>query len=385
MVGAVVALSLFGGASSAQASSLTVGQVQAIITLLQSFGTDQATIDNVRAALNGATAPGVGNSSNSPASNCLLSTNLSRGATDATTNGQVSVLQDLLGVTPVTGYFGPLTETAVQTWQTSHNILSSGSPSTTGWGVVGPKTRAAMATRCIGTEVTGTPVVQPVSSTTTMIPPSVAPAVTTPTATTTAGTVATSSNPNLVNLDKYVAKLGEVTLQSGLPSETVALIQKKARDEALTMNFQQVYAERVKAALQKRNATTSQSMINRLVQGAIASIQDMFAIHVANAFVPTPFGGFVTYVNPVICDCDPAITQLFVAIPDAPPPVSNIFLTYLDGSEAFPYYTLPLEGVATVGFYSAAVQACYTYIGYSCILVPSFGQITPVVGSSLVP
>lgn len=47
-----------------------------------------------------------------------------------------------------TGYFGPLTEAAVKKWQTEQGIVSSGSAASTGFGVVGPKTRAAILTVC---------------------------------------------------------------------------------------------------------------------------------------------------------------------------------------------------------------------------------------------
>lgn|GEM_PF-2359151 len=47
-----------------------------------------------------------------------------------------------------TGYFGPTTETAVKQWQKEHGIVSSGSPATTGWGSVGPKTAAMMKLSC---------------------------------------------------------------------------------------------------------------------------------------------------------------------------------------------------------------------------------------------
>ena len=46
------------------------------------------------------------------------------------------------------GYYGALTERAVQRWQVKYNIVSSGSPSTTGYGVVGPRTAAAIALLC---------------------------------------------------------------------------------------------------------------------------------------------------------------------------------------------------------------------------------------------
>lgn len=44
----------------------------------------------------------------------------------------------------VTGYFGPLTQDAVSQWQAEHGIVSAGTPQTTGWGSVGPRTAAAM-------------------------------------------------------------------------------------------------------------------------------------------------------------------------------------------------------------------------------------------------
>lgn len=46
------------------------------------------------------------------------------------------------------GYYGALTEKAVQRWQVKYNIVSSGSPSSTGYGVVGPRTAAAIALLC---------------------------------------------------------------------------------------------------------------------------------------------------------------------------------------------------------------------------------------------
>jgi hypothetical protein len=48
----------------------------------------------------------------------------------------------------VSGYFGALTEKAVQRWQAKYNVVSSGSPATTGYGVVGPRTAAAIALLC---------------------------------------------------------------------------------------------------------------------------------------------------------------------------------------------------------------------------------------------
>lgn len=46
----------------------------------------------------------------------------------------------------ITGYYGPVTMRAVQSWQRAHGIVSSGTPGTTGYGHVGPKTRTALTT-----------------------------------------------------------------------------------------------------------------------------------------------------------------------------------------------------------------------------------------------
>jgi plastocyanin len=76
---------------------------------------------------------------------------LKRGSSGA----DVTRLQQFLAQDPsvypegtVSGYFGALTEKAVQRWQAKNNIISSGSPSTTGWGQVGPRTAAAIALLC---------------------------------------------------------------------------------------------------------------------------------------------------------------------------------------------------------------------------------------------
>lgn len=64
---------------------------------------------------------------------------------------QVIALQDFFKKDPaiypegiVSGYFGPATERAVQHFQKKYGLVTSGSPNTTGFGVVGPKTRSKL-------------------------------------------------------------------------------------------------------------------------------------------------------------------------------------------------------------------------------------------------
>ncbi len=58
------------------------------------------------------------------------------------------IVAKLLPNGDATRYFGPLSEAAVRQFQIIHNLVSSGSAKTTGFGVVGPKTRTAILKNC---------------------------------------------------------------------------------------------------------------------------------------------------------------------------------------------------------------------------------------------
>ena len=72
---------------------------------------------------------------------------LNMGLRRGVSGNQVKELQKFLAVEQ-TGYFGPLTEQAVQKWQIKYGIVSGGSQENTGFGVVGPKTRAKISEVC---------------------------------------------------------------------------------------------------------------------------------------------------------------------------------------------------------------------------------------------
>ncbi len=80
----------------------------------------------------------------------VLSQRLALGSTDASTYGEVSRLQTFLGMS-ATGTFDAATQTRVQQWQAQNGVVAEGTPETTGYGVVGPRTRDAMARGCAGT------------------------------------------------------------------------------------------------------------------------------------------------------------------------------------------------------------------------------------------
>ena len=154
-VGVACAVSLFGVAPLSHAASLTSEQISAITGLLQAFGAASATIANVQAVLEGTPAPGGSTATSTPsvngpgnASSCMsLSGTLSMGASGEDVSRLQQFLAQNSSIYPqglVTGYYGQETENAVQRWQAAHGIVASGTPMTTGYGVVGPTTRGEM-------------------------------------------------------------------------------------------------------------------------------------------------------------------------------------------------------------------------------------------------
>src|SRR5579872_1375156 len=103
-MGALAGVFLFAGVGVAHASSLSVLQIQAIVSLVQSFGADPAVVANVQATLNGQPTAALTQSSAS----CVdLPYNLSVGSINHGYSNDVSALQQFLDVNP-TGYFGAL-------------------------------------------------------------------------------------------------------------------------------------------------------------------------------------------------------------------------------------------------------------------------------------
>jgi hypothetical protein len=158
VTGVAVAIALMSAVAiaPAKAAGLTQTQISSIVSLLASFGADQATINNVTAALNGQATTGTGGStgSNPNAGTCpALSRDIQAGSTGADVKS-LQVFLNSMSDTKVsvsgagsmgneTTTFGPATKAAVIKLQIKLGVTPAA-------GYVGAKTRAAIAATCGG-------------------------------------------------------------------------------------------------------------------------------------------------------------------------------------------------------------------------------------------
>jgi peptidoglycan hydrolase-like protein with peptidoglycan-binding domain len=297
--------------------------------------------------------------------------NLSLGSSGAQVVALQKILnQDLATHIPTTGYFGALTRAAVIQFQNKYaTAILTPAGLTQGNGYVGSYT----CTKLTAISGVTTSIISPTLPTITQAPtPLIAPT--------------TPQNPNLKNIDLYIAAIRKNGMKQGLSSTTLSLIEQKIRNEAATttdfrkqffQNQQAIYAKKV-------SENSSSSPLVTFVEKVFSILGSPFTPEKAYAGTGLPFGGYITYVDPVICDCSAfAVTQIFVA--GADPLTSDLLLDYIDGSEAFSSYNIPEPGIAVLGIYEPFIDSCYTYIPPAECIPVSEGTITPEVGSSLVP
>jgi len=140
LIGLTLALALFVVAVPASAASLSQTQISAIIGLLQSFGADQSTINQVAVTLGGS----------APVTNTQC-VDLTRDLTIGANSDQVLMLQRYLKnkgsfTEEPTGYYGFVTAQAVGKLQVSLGIVASSQDRS--YGLMGPRTREMV--RCGG-------------------------------------------------------------------------------------------------------------------------------------------------------------------------------------------------------------------------------------------
>jgi len=257
-----------------------------------------------------------------------------------------------------TTYFGSLTKDAVIRFQNLHpeEILKPNGLSV-GTGIVGPFTIAVIST--LATKSVAVISASPVASSSL------------------SQSAASQTNPNLKNLDKFLATIERVSAKQGVSAAQIAAIKNKImKDVATTTNLEEKFINLVKS----QSSLSYQSLQSDSLFGStLAHIEKI----IKGSFFPkkahaqsaeSPFGGELYYSY----ECDCSDTWL-LDIQPLPPDYATL-LTYMPGSQAYLSYNIP-GATWLLGDYSNS-GVCEIYVGEGCASVSNEGMITPTVGSS---
>jgi len=191
-------------------------------------------------------------------------------------------------------------------------------------------------------------------------------------------------NPNSINLEYSLAQIDTLGKKQGIDPAKLAIIENTIRTTALSTTTN--YAQKFFDSMKYSSTTASLSALGRAngeYQGTFLTrtLVALGLMHVAQAGAGVDFGGRIVGVFP--CTCSPMNVGIILA-PPGPPSYATV-LSYTLGTELFSAHNIPLLGIEVLGDYLPAVPACLQYVGVGCAPTPTWGHITPFVGSSLLP
>lgn len=282
-----------------------------------------------------------------------------------------------------TNYFGPATHRALVVFQEKHRTeILSPLGLTRGTGVFGLKTRVFVLSKSAksGAEKVAYPQPIPTSSSVTPIqtPPPVSPVNTV--------TPSVSVNPNLENLEYAITEVKKIGTSEGVSSADLALVEQSLRDvSATSTDLTKKFLETIVTSKKQAHIDVLNTKLPISPHGVVGKMLVSLGIaKIAHAVAPVPFGGTVVFAAP--CTCSPLA---WLVIINPLPPSYATALSYILGTQVFMTNVAPLSVIpphtaqSFLGEYLAGAPTCRMVVPPGCVVVPTWGTISPFVGSSL--
>jgi hypothetical protein len=190
----------------------------------------------------------------------------------------------------------------------------------------------------------------------------------------TSTTAVSSQNPNLKNIDKFMAALDTIATKQKLPSATLATIKQQVMEEvATTTDLRSAFLKQVEYA--PRVSATNDSFGDRILATIEQAFNTIFMPEKARAATGVPFGGALLFT----LYCTQSQTWLLTLEPL--PPSYAVLLTYIPFTQAFLSYNIPFTSWL-LGEYEPGAGVCVMGACPYCYTIPSEGMISPMTGSS---
>ncbi len=308
-------------------------------------------------------------------SDCVINSTLKIGSFGS----DVQCLQQKIGIT-ADGSFGPLTKASVVAFQAQKGLVADG--------VVGSMTRGSLnsyvatlpnnADYPLGcTSITGYSPTTGAKCDGGLSPAPSMPMNDSKTiSSTTDTTVAPSSNPNLVNMDQFIAKVVEVNKKNGSSSEELKLIADTLKTKIVNSNVD--FNKRFQQLLENESKLSSNLNTSKHVGFFDKFLSDTLSFlgvtpKVAQAAIGTPFGGMLLF------SYDACLNYEFLIYIEPLPPTYVALLGYIPGTQGFASYNIPFTSWL-LGTYSGVGICVLDYYPY--VAINAEGLIQPMTGSS---
>ena len=188
------------------------------------------------------------------------------------------------------------------------------------------------------------------------------------------------SNPNFENYDTLLSSVRKVSREKGYTNTQIAQMEQAIYQSAATStNLKELFVSSGAVKVTSKEKIPNPYHFTGLQEFFYNTVNKLAeALYPREVQAATcgglPFGGRIFAT--ILCTCSGA--WLVATQPTGPSYVA--LLTHYSGRQSFAYYSAPFA-MQWLGCYIPAIQECYMFAGFFCIIVPSEGATTAFLGS----